>query len=133
MATKAKEVTEKSAEIEVKATPDKSGGIIQKIKSLKLLKSEFKTFFNAINDNLEEDYEFIADGRAQSNFMDRGINLAVGILVIGLLTAYLLPIAISEIVGVDTSSWGSAEAQLFELMPIFFVLGILLYIVNKVT
>lgn len=70
------------------------------------------------------------DTRAQS-MINRGVNMAVGILVVGLLTAYLLPIAIDELVSVDTSSWGNAEAQLFDLLPLFFVLAIVLFVVAK--
>ncbi|MFP4017837.1 MAG: hypothetical protein ACOCT9_00995 [archaeon] len=68
---------------------------------------------------------------AQNSMMDRGIDIAVAVLVVGLLTAYLLPIAITELVGVDTGEWGEAEAQLFELLPLFFVLAIVLFVINK--
>lgn len=68
-----------------------------------------------------------------SNMMDKGVNLVVGILVVGLLAAYLLPVAIDEITAVDTSAWGGAEAALFGLLPIFLVLGIVLFVVNKAT
>lgn len=71
------------------------------------------------------------DNTRGSQFMSRGVDIAVGILVVGLLTAYLLPIAIDEIVAVDTTGWGNAEAQLFDLLPLFFVLAILLFIVAK--
>lgn len=74
---------------------------------------------------------FSGDTRAESQFMTKGVNIAVGILVVGLLTAYLLPIAINEIVAVDTTGWGNAEAQLFVLLPLFFVLAILLFVVHK--
>lgn len=70
------------------------------------------------------------DTRANS-MIDKGVDMAVGILVVGLLTAYLLPIAISELVGVDTSSWGNAESSLFELLPLFFVLAIVLFVVQR--
>lgn len=82
---------------------------------------------------VKRELQNLKNANRANSFMDRGVEYAVGILVIGLLAAYLLPVAINEIVGVDTSSWGSAEAQLFGLLPIFFVLGILLYIVNKAT
>jgi len=72
----------------------------------------------------------IADNRG-TGMINTGVNMVVGILVVGLLTAYLLPIAITEIAGVDTSSWGSAEAQLFELLPIFFVIAVVLFVVDK--
>ena len=70
------------------------------------------------------------DTRAQG-MMNRGIDLAVGVLVVGLLTAYLLPVAIDELVGVDTSSWGGPESSLFDLLPIFFVLAIALFVISK--
>lgn len=73
---------------------------------------------------------FTGDTRG-SQFMSKGVDIAVGILVVGLLTAYLLPIAIDEIVAVDTTNWGNAEAQLFDLLPLFFVLAIVLFIVAK--
>lgn len=72
----------------------------------------------------------ISDNRGQG-MINKGVNMVVGILVVGLLTAYLLPIAITEITGVDTSSWGSAEAQLFELLPIFFVIAVVLFVVDR--
>lgn len=72
----------------------------------------------------------ISDNRGQG-MINKGVNMVVGILVVGLLTAYLLPIAITEIAGVDTSSWGSAEAQLFELLPIFFVIAVVLFVVDR--
>lgn len=70
------------------------------------------------------------DNRGAS-MINKGVNMAVGILVVGLLTAYLLPIAIDEIVGVDTSAWGDAESSLFDLLPLFFVLAIVLFVVNR--
>lgn len=72
------------------------------------------------------------DTRAQSgNMINKGVNMAVGVLVVGLLTAYLLPIAIDELVSVDTSTWGNAESSLFDLLPLFFVLAIVLFVVAK--
>lgn len=85
----------------------------------------------SIKDVEELGAEFRGVNRAQSNMINRGVNLAVGILVVGLLTAYLLPIAIDELTAVDTTSWGDAEAALFGLLPLFFVLGILLFVISK--
>jgi hypothetical protein len=82
-------------------------------------------------ESLGKEFRGIERAQGTSNMIDKGVNLAVGVLVVGLLAAYLLPIAISEIVSVDTSSWGSAEAALFGLLPIFFVLAILLFVINK--
>lgn len=62
--------------------------------------------------------------------MEDGIDMAVQLLVVGLLVAYLLPEAIDAIVNVSTSSWGSAEAGLWDLLPIFIVIGAVLYIIG---
>lgn len=82
-------------------------------------------------ENNEFVQRIVGDERAQGTMMDRGVDLAVGVLVVGLLTAYLLPIAIDELVTVDTTSWGNAESSLFDLLPLFFVLAILLFVVAK--
>lgn len=71
------------------------------------------------------------DTRGEAKMMDKGVDLAVGILVVGLLTAYLLPIALDELNAVDTTSWGNAESELFNLLGLFFVLAILLFVVHK--
>ena len=94
--------------------------------------SKLKNQFELIDNELQHLFSLGLNNRGQG-MMKRGVDMAVGILVVGLLTAYLLPIAISELTGVDTSSWGSAESQLFNLLPIFFVLAILLFVVNKAT
>lgn len=76
--------------------------------------------------------KLVNDDRAQAGgMMDKGVDLAVGVLVVGLLTAYLLPIALDELNAVDTTSWGNAESELFGLLGLFFVLAILLFVVNK--
>lgn len=46
----------------------------------------------------------------------------LALLIGGILIAELLPVAIDQIVSTDTSSWGSSETTLFELLPLFFVL-----------
>lgn len=49
------------------------------------------------------------------------VAIVMGLLVAGILIAYLLPVAIDAIVGVDTSAWGD-EADLWDLIPLFLVL-----------
>ncbi|WP_396614122.1 hypothetical protein ACH9L7_20385 (plasmid) [Haloferax sp. S1W] len=46
------------------------------------------------------------------------------------MAAFLLPMAISEIVAVDTSMWGSGAAELWELLPVMIVLAIFLFFVG---
>jgi hypothetical protein len=61
-------------------------------------------------------------------------NQAVGIILAlvigGILIGYVLPIGIDAIFAADTSSWGTAETQLFELLPLFFVLVPLVVVVG---
>lgn len=91
------------------------------------------TAAEATADEIAPDPENLDFGntRAQNDMMQSGVQLAVGILVVALLTAYLLPIALDELAAVDTSSWGDAESALFGILPLFFVLAILLFVVNK--
>lgn len=58
-----------------------------------------------------------------------GVTLIVGLLVIGLLASVLLPEAINNTVDVDTSSWGTIEVTLWELLPMAYVLGVFLFII----
>lgn len=66
---------------------------------------------------------------AQNNIGD-GVMLVVGILIVGLLTAYLAPIFLDELATVDTSSWGAAEAALFGILGLLFILAIVLFVVQ---
>lgn len=62
--------------------------------------------------------------------LDQGIDMAVQLLVIGLLVAFLVPVAIDEIVNVSQTNWGSAETSLWDLLPLFLVFGAVLYIIG---
>lgn len=73
--------------------------------------------------------EIVKDTRGQAAASE-GVNVVVGLVVGGLMAAFLLPIAIEEIVGVDTSSWTSGAAELWELLPVMIVLAIFLYFVG---
>lgn len=72
--------------------------------------------------------------RSMAKNAKRMTNQAVGIIlalvIAGILVGYVLPIGIDAIFAADTSSWGSAETQLFELMPLFFVLVPLVVVVG---
>lgn len=56
-----------------------------------------------------------------------GIALAIGFVVVALLVAALIPDAVNDTVDVDTSSWGNLETTLWELLPMAYVLGPLLF------
>lgn len=57
-------------------------------------------------------------------------DVVVSILVASLMAAYLLPMAINEIAGVDTSSWTNGAAELWSLLTVMIVLSIFLFFVN---
>lgn len=72
----------------------------------------------------------MADTRAQSNGASKAVNLVVALVVGGLMAAFLLPIAIDEIAGVDTSSWDDGAAALWGILPVMIVLAIFLFFVG---
>jgi hypothetical protein len=51
-------------------------------------------------------------------------------MVTGLLAAYLLPVAIDDIVAVDTSAWGSGAQSLWAIMDLVLVLAMFLFLVG---
>lgn len=73
--------------------------------------------------------QLVADNRAQSG-ADEAVEVVVGLVVAGLMAAFLLPIAIEEIVSIDTTSWTSGAAELWELLPVMIVLAIFLFFVG---
>lgn len=50
------------------------------------------------------------------------VGIIMGLLIAGLLIAFLLPVAVDAIIDVDTTTWGDAEEGLWELVPLFLVL-----------
>lgn len=72
---------------------------------------------------------FSNDTRAQSvgSGAQTAVNLVVGLVVGGLLAAFLLPIAIDEISAVDTSSWSNGAGALWDILPVMVVLAIFLF------
>ena len=70
------------------------------------------------------------DNRAQMGGAGRATNLVVGLVVAGLMAAFLLPIAINEIANVTTTSWSDGAASLWSVLPIMIVLAIFLFFVS---
>lgn len=62
--------------------------------------------------------------------METMIGVIVAVVVAGVLLGYVLPVGVEAIVTQDTSSWGSAESEIFDLIPIFLVLTPLLVIIG---
>ena len=71
----------------------------------------------------------MSDDRGQSGARE-ATNVVVGLLVASLMSAYLLPMAINEIVAVDTSSWSTGAGELWALLPVIIVLGIFIFFVG---
>ena len=77
----------------------------------------------------QEIRQFAADSRAQSG-ASAAVEVIVGLVVGGLMAAFLLPMAINEIVGVSTTDWGSGAAELWGLLPVVIVLAVFLFFVG---
>lgn len=70
------------------------------------------------------------NGRTDMGGAGAAVEVIVGLLVGGLMAAFLLPMVISEIVGVDVSSWSAGAAELWNLLPVIIVLAIFLFFVG---
>lgn len=71
----------------------------------------------------------MADEKAEASAKS-GVKIVVGLMVGGLVGAFLLPVAINEIVGVDTSSWSSGASSLWDILDIIIVLALFLFFVG---
>lgn len=65
-----------------------------------------------------------------SGQMTNGINLVVTIVVAALVSAFLIPVAVDELVAVDTSSWGSGASSLWEILDLIVVLAVFLFMIG---
>jgi hypothetical protein len=61
--------------------------------------------------------------------IDNGVEMAVGIFVVIILAANLLPTAFDQIFNASTSSWNSDVTTLWELLPLLAVVGLILLFV----
>jgi small-conductance mechanosensitive channel len=71
----------------------------------------------------------LADNKAAAD-ASRAVEIVVALVVGGLMAAFLLPIAIDEIVAVDTSSWTNGASSLWDILPVMIVLAIFLFFVG---
>lgn len=85
-----------------------------------------KSGMNGMQDVLNDEF---ADERAQGG-ASSATNLVVGLVVAGLMAAFLLPIAIDEISNVTTTSWSDGASSLWSVLPIMIVLAIFLFFVG---
>ena len=68
-----------------------------------------------------------------NTMMDRGVKMAVGVFVIFILAANLLPTAFDQIFNASTANWSSDVATLWELLPLLGVVALLLLLVGWAT
>lgn len=70
----------------------------------------------------------MGDNRAQG--MTNGINLVVTIVVAALVAAFLIPVAVDQLVNVDTTSWGSGASSLWDILDLIVVLAVFLFMIG---
>jgi hypothetical protein len=68
------------------------------------------------------------DSRGQ--MASNAVNLVVALMVGGLVAAFLLPVAVNEIVSVDTTTWGSGASSLWDIMDLVIILAAFLFFIG---
>lgn len=71
----------------------------------------------------------MADDRGQTG-VNRGVGIIVTIVVTLIVAAFLVPVAIDEIVAVDTSSWSSGAQSLWDILDLIGVLVVFLFVLG---
>lgn len=78
--------------------------------------------------------EAVSDGKSMgtrgATSATMAVKLVVALTVGGLVAAFLLPVALEEIVGVDTSNYSSGAASLWNIMDIIITLAVFLFFVG---
>jgi hypothetical protein len=72
---------------------------------------------------------FAKNDRAQG-MGGRAVELVVALTVGGIVAAFLLPVAINELVNVDTTNWSSGAASLWDIMDLIVVLAVFLFFIG---
>lgn len=73
------------------------------------------------------------DDRGQSGpgrLAKRAIAVVVGLTVGGLVAAFLLPVALDEIVAVDTTNYSSGASAMWNLMDTIITLAVILFFIG---
>lgn len=71
-----------------------------------------------------------ADEKGQMRAGRVAISLIISLVVAGLVAAFLLPVAIDEIVAVDTTNWSSGAQSLWGILDLIIVLGVFLFMLG---
>jgi len=56
----------------------------------------------------------------------KGVNMGMlfGILILAIMAAAILPVAISNWIGANTTGWGAGEIAMWSIVPLLFVAAI---------
>lgn len=65
------------------------------------------------------------------NQVKGGILMVIGFMLTALLAGELLPTAFNSIFNASTSSWTSTTVTIWELLPLFVIIAVVLYFVAK--
>ena len=69
--------------------------------------------------------EWLRNKKGSSSLMNLVITLAIGIILI----AFLIPVAINQFVDANTTTWNAEWISLWNVIPIFVFLGIVIAII----
>lgn len=64
------------------------------------------------------------------NMVEQGVGVVVALTVAGIMAAFLLPVAINELVAVDTTSWSSGADSLFGILDLIFIVVVFLTVIG---
>jgi hypothetical protein len=114
---------------------------VQKRLSVMSVKGKLKSGYESAKSRAKVAHgagQMMAENRTGESFTNdnsgqmasRAVNLVVGLTVGGLVAAFLLPIAIDEIVSVDTTSWGSGASSLWDILDVIVVLSVFLFFIS---
>lgn len=62
--------------------------------------------------------------------VEQGVGIVVALVVVGILLAFLLPVAIDELVAVDTTAWSDGAGSLYGIMDLIFILVVFLTVIG---
>ncbi len=80
-------------------------------------------------DAWEEAVAFHHDNRGQAT-AGRAVNLVVALTVGGIVAAFLLPVALDEIVDVNTTNYSSGAQSLWDILDLIIVLAVFLFFIG---
>lgn len=73
------------------------------------------------------------DDRGRFNATNKAVNVIVGLTVAGIVAAFLIPVALDEIVAVDTTSYSDGAQQMWDILDLVMVLAVFLMFIQLAT